>query len=70
MTDLVDRLRSTAKAYPKDIFSPLTEVEKKALPRGTMDRIASMMGRHMSKIIIEAADALEAAQAKLDKRLA
>ena len=60
---LVERLRSYAEAYPTDIFPELAGDESDALHLlmpGTIDRISAAMGRHCSKIMLEAADALEA----------
>ena len=58
--EFIRRLRSFAQAYPEDVFPPLTVDERKALPRGTIDRISASMGRHMSKLMVEVADYLEA----------
>ncbi len=63
--DIVPRLRSFAEAYPTDIFPPLTDAERGELKRGVMDRIGASMGRHCSKFMTEAADAIDAQGARL-----
>ena len=59
--ELINRLRQTAEAYPEDIFTPLTDEDRKA--HGTLiSRASAGMGRHFSKLFTAAADALEGTQ--------
>lgn len=59
MEQLINRLRNIAAAYPEDIFPPLTDQERKQLPRGFIDRISGAMGRFHAPRFTEAADALQ-----------
>jgi len=56
--ELADLLESFSRAYPEEIFPPLTEDERKALPRGIIDRCSGAMGRHFAKFAAQAAAAL------------
>lgn len=56
--ELADLLDSFSRAYPEDVFPPLTEDERKALPRGIIDRCSGAMGRHFAKFAAQAAAAL------------
>lgn len=60
--DLINTLPSFAKAYPEDVFAPLSKAEiaevVKAYP-GVIDRISAAMGRHCAKFMAEAANEIE-----------
>lgn len=68
--DLIHQLQSLAGLYPEDIFRPLSEDDRAAIPNltpeGLSDRIAAHMGRHWSKWFTQAADALIALQTERD----
>lgn len=61
MTDLVERLRQTAEAYPADVFGDVTDADRQE-HGAVVQRAAAHMGRHMAPLLREAADALEAAR--------
>lgn len=69
MSELVQRLRNCAQAYPEDIFPPLSKEDVTRLQsnnRHLLDRASAAMGRHFGPLFTAAADALEAKQAKID----
>ena len=54
ITHLIDQFN---KAYPEDIFEPITKAEREWLRKkqfGLLDRISAGMGRHISKVLKEA----------------
>lgn len=59
--ELIRRLRSFGQAYPYDMFPALTSEERVKVGGDLISRISAAMGRHCSKIMAEAADALERA---------
>lgn len=60
--DLINTLRSFTKAYPEDVFPPLSKEEiaevAKAYP-GAIDRNSAAMGRHCAKFMAKAANEIE-----------
>ena len=56
--DIVDRLRDCARAYPKNVFIPLTAEETKAHSR-IVTQASAGMGRHFSPTFTEAAAEIE-----------
>lgn len=48
-------LRDFARAYPEDVFTPLTASERKAYPT-LITKASADMGRHFGKFALEAAD--------------
>lgn len=58
ISDFIDTLRGFTKAYPEDIFTPLTEAERKQMG-SLLDRASAGMGRHMAKFMAQAADMIE-----------
>lgn len=71
MSELVDRLHSLTKAYPEDVFTPLTpeEIEQHS---NIVTRASASMGRHFAGILTDAADriaALDAANGRLQAAL-
>ncbi len=60
---LIEQLRSTAAAYPEDVFRPLDEEDKKH-PL-TIQRASASMGRHMAPLLLKAAAALSPQPAPL-----
>jgi len=66
MTDLIERLRSAADAYPEDVFGKTTDEDRRA-HGDVVQRAAATMGRHMAPLLREAAAALEAAREDADK---
>jgi hypothetical protein len=64
---LIQRLRHFGDAYPLDVWPPLTEEERRSISSSLRSRIAAEMGRHCSKIMAEAADALAEAESDSDE---
>jgi hypothetical protein len=61
VSSLIERLESTARAYPEDVFTPLTDEQKKTY--GWVVQAASAgMGRHMAPLLLEAAALLRKLQ--------
>ena len=60
MSDLVERLRGLADAYPEDIFPALTKAQIDADP-SLVTRASAQMGRHFSRLFTQCADAIESA---------
>jgi hypothetical protein len=55
-------LQGFERAYPEDIFGPVTKAEREWLHKerpGLQDRIAGEMGRHLAKHMAMAANLLE-----------
>lgn len=60
--ELIAALRNFGRAYPEDMFPPLTKAERKELQDkypGIQDRIAGAMGRHLALFSNDAADRLQ-----------
>lgn len=56
--ELIRTLRSFSEAYPEEVFTPLTDEDRK-LHGILITRASAGMGRHCAKFMREAADALE-----------
>ena len=68
MSDIEQRLRDFAEAYPEDLFSPLTKEEVERLQskgRHLLDRASAGMGRHFAPYAIQAADRISDLEAAL-----
>lgn len=67
-SEIIDRLRTAAAAYPVDLFPPITKEEREALrrslPVGAVDRISADMARHFATLMLDAARALEDLEAE------
>ena len=62
--DLIGTLRSFGKAYPLDMFGPVTDAERNA--HGSLiSRNSAAMGRHLSKFMVQAADMIESLSSRL-----
>lgn len=69
-SDLIERLMGLAKAYPEDIFPPVTSIEVIELGNtypGIVGRLSGAMGRHLSQFFAEAATALAAKDAEIER---
>lgn len=67
-SDLEYALRGFGKAYPEEIFVPLTKAERQLLQEkhpGLIDRISGAMGRHMAQFTVQAADQIGALRLRL-----
>jgi hypothetical protein len=60
-----DKLRDFARAYPEDVFTPITASERKAYPT-IITKASADMGRHFAPFAIEAADRIRALEAALN----
>jgi hypothetical protein len=56
--ELIHKLDSFTKAFPADIFVPLSDAERDAVKPSTITRISAEMGRHFGQFAAEARDAL------------
>jgi hypothetical protein len=68
VSDIEQRLRDFAEAYPEDLFSPLTKEEVERLQskgRHLLDRASAGMGRHFAPYAIQAADRIRDLEAAL-----
>jgi hypothetical protein len=65
LEDFVNTLRGFTKAYPEDIFLPLTEEQIKEHSL-VITRASAGMGRHLAKFFAQAAEHIEA----LERRIA
>ena len=63
---LVTELRDFARAYPEDIFTPLTDEEREKYG-SIITRTAAQTGRHFAPWFLKAAEALD--QIEADERL-
>jgi hypothetical protein len=62
--EIIQRLRSFARAYPESMFPELTKEERAMIIKvypGFIDRASASMGRHIGKQLDEIADELEKA---------
>jgi len=69
-SDLIERLRTLAGAYPKDIFPPVSQIEAMQVSTiypGLVDRCSAAMGRHFEPTFVECADALAAQAAEIER---
>lgn len=62
--EFIEILRSFGKAYPLDIFGPVTEDEQR-LHGSLITRNSAEMGRHCAKYMVKAADVIESLQSAL-----
>lgn len=63
MSDIQQKLRSLANAYPEDIFPRLTEDEREGNEL-LLSAAAAEMGRHFSSVFSEAADRIDELEAQ------
>ena len=66
--ELINTLRGFTKAYPEDIFTPMDSETRDAIAQqypGAIDRISAGMGRHCGKFFGQAADHIEALEARI-----
>lgn len=66
--ELIAELRSFGRAYPEDIFPPLSDEERAAIKPSTLSRISAEMGRHFAQFADKAADRLSSLSAKGETR--
>lgn len=72
MTDLdvkglVERLRDFEQAYGEEFFRPLTKEERAEVGPVVLSLASAEMGRHLAQFFKQAADALEAAEQRVQK---
>jgi hypothetical protein len=66
--ELIHKLDSFTRAYPADIFVPLSDTERGAVKPSTITRISAEMGRHFGRFAAEARDAIKELTEAQEKR--